>query len=142
MLFRSKNSRTETVINKTYQDMAEHYGTAIIPARVRTPKDKATVEGSVGIISTWILAAIRNQRFLSLRELNVVIKERLHAFNHKPFQKKDGSRATNFAEERAFLLPLPKSALELAMLKDLKSRYFPKANQYYLLKALFFQDQL
>lgn len=112
-----KNSRTETVINKTYQDMAEHYGTAIIPARVRTPKDKATVEGSVGIISTWILAAIRNQRFLSLRELNVVIKERLHAFNHKPFQKKDGSRATNFAEERAFLLPLPKSAFELATWK-------------------------
>jgi len=118
-----KNSRTETIINKTYQEMAEHYGTAIIPARVRTQKDKATVEGSVGIISTWILAAIRNQRFLSLRELNAVIKERLHAFNHKPFQKKDGSRATDFAEEKAFLLPLPKSAFELATWKIATVQY-------------------
>jgi hypothetical protein len=62
--------------------MAEHYGTAIIPTRVRTPKDKATVEGTVGIISTWILAAIRNQRFFSLTELNDEIHERLHVFNH------------------------------------------------------------
>lgn len=112
-----KNTRNETVLNKTYQEMAEHYGTAIIPARVRTPKDKATVEGWVGIISTWILAAIRNQRFLSLRELNTVIKEKLHDFNHKPFQKKDGSRAALFVEERNFLLPLPASTFELATWK-------------------------
>ncbi|MEG1968278.1 MAG: IS21 family transposase, partial [Clostridia bacterium] len=112
-----KNTRSETVLNKTYQEMAEHYGTAILPARVRAPKDKATVEGSVGIISTWILAAIRNQRFLSLRELNTVIKEKLHDFNHKPFQKKEGSRAALFAEERSFLLPLPASSFELATWK-------------------------
>lgn len=118
-----KNTRIETVLNKTYQEMAEHYGTAIIPARVKTPKDKATVEGSVGIISTWILAAIRNQRFLSLRELNAVIKERLHTFNHKPFQKKDGSRAVLFAEERAFLLQLPVRAFELATWKIATVQY-------------------
>ena len=82
-----KSGRTETVLNRTYQEMAEHYGTAILPARVRAPKDKATVEGSVGNLSTFILAAIRDQRFFSLRELNAVIREKLHAFNHKPFQK-------------------------------------------------------
>lgn len=109
-----KNTRNEVILNKSYQEMAEHYGTAILPARVRTPKDKATVEGSVGNISTFILAAIRNQRFFSLRELNEVIRERLHAFNHKAFQKKDGSRATWFAEERVSLLPLPRNAFELA----------------------------
>jgi transposase len=109
-----KNTRTETVLNRTYQEMSEHYGTAIIPARVKTPKDKATVGGAVGIISTYILAAVRNQRFFSLRELNEAIKERLHTFNHKPFQKKDGSRATAFAEERAFLLPLPLKVFEMA----------------------------
>jgi len=109
-----KNTKTELIVNQCYQEMAEHYGAAIIPARVRKPKDKATVEGTVGVISTYILAAIRNQRFFSLRELNEVIKERLHAFNHKPFQKKDGSRATAFAEERAFLLPLPVKAFEMA----------------------------
>ena len=48
-------------INAVYQEMAEHYGTAIIPARVRAPRDKANVEGSVGNISTWITAALRNE---------------------------------------------------------------------------------
>jgi transposase len=118
-----KNTKTETVLNKTYQELAEHYGTAIIPARVRTPKDKASVEGAVGNISTFILAAIRSQRFFSLRELNVVIREKLHAFNHKPFQKRDGSRAIAFAEERTFLLPLPKNAFELATWKIATVQY-------------------
>lgn len=112
-----KNTRAETVLNKAYQEMAEHYGTAIIPARVRSPKDKATVEGSVGNISSFILAAIRNQQFFTLKELNVVIRERLHAFNHKTFQKKDGSRATWFAEEQSYLLPLPLNPFELAAWK-------------------------
>lgn len=118
-----KNTRMEIVLNKTYHEMAEHYGTAIIPATVKAPKDKSTVEGSVGNISTFILAALRNQRFLSLRELNAVIKEKLHAFNHKPFQKKEGSRASLFSEERAFLLPLPKSAFELATWKIATVQY-------------------
>jgi transposase len=109
-----KNTRSETVLNKAYQEMAEHYGTAVIPARVRRPKDKSVVEGSVGNISNFVLAAIRNQKFLSLSELNDVIRERLRLFNDKPFQKKDGSRTSLFADEKDFLLPLPKSAFELA----------------------------
>ena len=118
-----KNTKAETVLNKTYQELAEHYGTAIIPARIRAPKDKPTVEGAVGNISTFILAAIRNQRFFSLREMNAVIREKLHAFNHKPFQKKEGSRASVFAEERTFLLPLPKNAFELASWKIATVQY-------------------
>jgi transposase len=118
-----KVTRSETLINKTYQEMAQHYDTAVIPARVRTPKDKATVEGSVGIVSTWILAAIRNQQFLSLRELNLAIREKLHDFNHKPFQKKDGSRASMFAEERLFLQPLPQHPFELATWKVATVQY-------------------
>ena len=118
-----KNTKIETVLNKTYQELAEHYGTAIIPARIRAPKDKPTVEGAVGNISTFILAAIRSQRFFSLREMNAVIREKLHAFNHKPFQKKEGSRASVFAEERTFLLPLPKNAFELATWKIATVQY-------------------
>jgi len=118
-----KNTKAETILNKTYQELAEHYGTAIIPARIRSPKDKPTVEGAVGNISTFILAAIRNQRFFSLRELNAVIREKLHAFNHKPFQKKEGSRASVFAEERTFLIPLPKNAFELATWKIATVQY-------------------
>ncbi|MFZ5650240.1 MAG: IS21 family transposase [Bacillota bacterium] len=119
----TKVSKSETVINKTYQELAEHYGTAIIPARVRAPKDKPTVEGSVGIISTWILAALRNQQFLSLRELNEAIREKLIEFNNKPFQKKDGSRAILFAEEKPFLLSLPDRPYELATWKVATVQY-------------------
>jgi transposase len=115
-----KNTKTELVLNRSYQEMAEHYGTAIIPTRIRTPKDKATVEGAVGVVSTFILAAIRNQKFFTLRELNEAIRERLHVLNHKPFQKKTGSRALLFAEERASLLPLPKSSFEMATWKNAK----------------------
>jgi transposase len=119
----NKNTRSETVINKTYHEMAEYYNTAVIPTRVRTPKDKPSVEGTVGVISTWILAAIRNQQFLSLRELNLTIRDKLHEFNHKPFQKRDGSRATAFSEERALLQPLPESPFEFALWKIATVQY-------------------
>lgn len=95
--------------------MAEYYGTAILPARPRSPKDKAFVEGSVGVVSTWILAALRNRQFLSLIELDEAIYEKLEAFNHKPFQKREGSRADCFSEEKLFLLPLPATPFELVV---------------------------
>ena len=108
----------DPVINKTYHEMAEHYDTAVIPARVRRPKDKPNTERTVGIISTWIIAALRNQKFFSLQELNLAMKEKLATFNGKPFQKKEGSRLSVFlAEEKAMLLPLPATSYELAQWK-------------------------
>ena len=102
-------------INETYQEMAEHYGTAIIPARVRTPKDKPNAEGTVGMISTWITAALRDEQFFSLAGLNRAIREKLELFNHKLFQKKEGSRISLFLEEeKPFLTPLPATRFELA----------------------------
>jgi transposase len=129
----TKHTRSELVLNRSYQELAEHYGTAIIPTRVRAPKDKATVEGTVGIISTYILAAIRNQRFFSLAELNAEIRDRLHKFNHKPFQRKDGSRAILFAEERQYLLPLPTTAFELSEWKKatVAFNYHIQADNHY-----------
>ena len=118
-----KNTRDETVINRTYREMAEHYGTAVIPGRPRKPKDKAFVEGSVGVVSTWIIAALRNQRFFSLGELNEAVQEKLYEFNHKPFQKKEGSRASAFEEEKPFLLPLPATSFELASWKVATVQY-------------------
>ena len=118
-----KNTREELVLNKTYQEMAEHYGTAIIPARIKAPKDKSTVEGTVGDVSTYILAAIRNQQYFSLRELNNEIKDKLNKFNHKEFQKKEGSRATGFSEERIYLLPLPNGAFEISTWKVATVQY-------------------
>ena len=118
-----KNTKNETVLNRSYREMAEHYGTAVIPARPRTPKDKAFVEGSVGVVSTWIIAALRNRRFFSLDELNEAVSEKLYEFNHKPFQKKEGSRAAAFEEEKPFLLPLPAVPFELAMWKVATVQY-------------------
>jgi transposase len=74
-------SRNELVINKTYNELAEHYGCAVIPARVKKPKDKAAVEGAVGNISTWIIAALRNTAFFTLFDLNEAIKDKLLVFN-------------------------------------------------------------
>lgn len=101
-------------INSTYQEMAEHYNTAIIPARVRRPQDKPAVEGAVGVVSTWIIAALRNEKFFSLPELNREIGVKLDAFNRKPFQKKESSRYHIFLGEKPFLTPLPATPYELA----------------------------
>ena len=106
-------------INAVYHEMAEHYGTAIIPARVRTPRDKSVAEGSVGNISTWITAALRNEQFFTIAELNAEIWKRLKDFNRRPFQKKEGSRYTLFLQEELPLLaPLPTARYELAEWKQ------------------------
>lgn len=106
-------------LNTVYHEMAEHYGTAIIPARVRKPKDKPNAEGSVGNISTWIIAALRNEQFFSLAELNRAIKEKLDEFNKRLFQKKEGSRLDLFRDEELPLLaPLPATSYELAEWKQ------------------------
>ena len=81
------------------------------------------MEGSVGVVSIWILAALRNRQFLSLTELNEAIHEKLETFNHKPFQKREGSRAACFAEEKLFLLPLPATPFELAVWKVVTVQY-------------------
>ena len=79
-------------------------------------KDKPNAEGTVGVIETWILAALRNRKFFCFEELNRAIYEKLQEFNEKPFQKKKGSRLTAFEEEeKPFLMPLPTSPYETAI---------------------------
>jgi transposase len=119
-----KASSTDPIINRTYQEMAEHYHTVIMPARVRHPKDKPSVEGTVGIISTWIIASLRNEQFFTVADLNKAILEKLDEFNQKDFQKKSGSRQSAFLEEEKFaLLPLPASPYELANWKKAIVQY-------------------
>ena len=106
-------------LNTIYHEMAEHYNTAIIPARVRAPKDKPNAEGSVGVISTWITAALRNEQFFSLAELNQAIRKKLKAFVNRPFQKKEGTRYEIFRDEELPLLAkLPATPYELAEWKQ------------------------
>jgi transposase len=111
-----KPDKRTPVINKSYNELAEHYGCVVIPARVRKPKDKPSVEGMVGLISTWIIAALRDRTFFTIADLNESILEKLTDVNAKPFQKKPGSRLTVFLEEeKEHLNPLPKERYELAV---------------------------
>lgn len=100
--------RYEPDLNPTYQDFALHYGVAVVPARVRRPRDKAKVEAGVQLVERWILAALRHRRFFSLQELNEAITVLLDGLNSRPFQKIEGSRLSLFETlERERLRPLP-----------------------------------
>ncbi len=100
--------RYDPDVNQSYEDMARHYGTTVIPARVRRPKDKSKVEISVCVTERWILAALRNREFLSLSELNAVIKEKLEGLNNRPFKKLAGCRRSHFEQlDQPALKPLP-----------------------------------
>lgn len=98
----------EPGLNPTYRDLAAHYGTAILPARVRRPRDKAKVEAGVLVVERWILARLRHQRFTSLAALNAAIGELLESLNHRPMRRLGVSRRQLFeALERPALRDLP-----------------------------------
>ncbi|NOQ45860.1 MAG: IS21 family transposase, partial [Desulfobulbaceae bacterium] len=114
----SKACRYEPDINPTYNDLARHYRTVILPARVRKPRDKAKAETGVLLVERWILAKLRKHTFFSLEELNREIKRLLHGLNNKPFQKLPGSRKSRFEEiDKPALKPLPSEPYELAYWK-------------------------
>jgi transposase len=107
--------RYEPILHRSYQEMAAHYGTVILPARVRKPRDKAKVETGVQIAERQILAPLRDQRFFSVAELNQAIQPLLDKLNAQPFQKLEGSRNDWFeSQEKPALLPLPAQPFELA----------------------------
>ncbi len=110
------NTRYETQLNESYRELAEHYGTAIVPARVRHPQDKGLVERSVGFSTTWITAAMRERKFFSIAEVKEAVAERLEFINNKPFQKLPGCRTEAYLnEEKEFMLPLPATPYEPAI---------------------------
>src|SRR5699024_2818210 len=81
----TKHTSKELILNKTYTEMANHYGAIIMPARVRSPRDKASVEGSVNIVTTWNIQALRNVTCFSLEELNEEVWKKLDKLNHRSF---------------------------------------------------------
>jgi len=115
----SNRKYEDPVINRAYQELADHYQTALLPARVLAPRDKAAVEGSVGNLTSHIIARLRNRKFFDIHTMNTAIRKELDRFNDTPFQKKDGSRHSVFLEEeRPFLQPLPKYPYEFAQWKS------------------------
>ena len=94
--------------NPTYHDLARHYGVAVLPARVRRPRDKAKVEVGVQVVERWILAALRHRTCFSLAELNAAIAELLQRLNARALRKLPGSRRSLFEQlDRPALRPLP-----------------------------------
>jgi len=111
----SKAHRYEPDTNPTYQDMAAHYGVAVLPTRVRRPRDKAKVEAGVLVVERWILAVLRRRTFFSLAELNAAIAGLLEKLNARPFKKLPGCRRAHFeALDKPALKPLPGAPYEYA----------------------------
>lgn len=95
----TKTDYSEPLLNEGYRQLSDYYRFTIVPARVRAPKDKPSVEGNVGFISRQVIAALRNEVFYSLDELNQAIFEKTEELNKEAFQKRPGSRYTVFQEE-------------------------------------------
>jgi transposase len=110
-----------TLINERYEELAAHYGCAVIPARPRKSNDKALVENGVNIVEKSVLAAFRNDTFFTLAELNEAIWHKIDDINAASFQRRPGSRLEVFeAEERECLRPLPAASFELAEYRTAK----------------------
>ena len=105
--------RYEPALNGGFADMAEHYGVAIMPARVRKPKDKAKVEVAVQVVQRWILARLRNRTFFSLSELNAAIRDLLVDLNARRMRATGKSRRELFESiDQPALRPLPPTVFE------------------------------
>jgi transposase len=108
----------EPEINRTYRDLASHYGAIVLPARAAHPKDKPKVEVSVQIAQRWILAVLRHRTFFTLADLNAAIRTCLDAVNARPMQIVGVSRRVLFEQlDRPALRALPISRYELATWK-------------------------
>ena len=113
--------RYEPDLNPSYQDFAEHYGVAILPARVRKPRDKAKVEVAVQGVERWIMAPLRHRTFFSLGELNAALRIELERYNDRPLSREDGSRRSRFLElDQPALGPLPAQRYQYATWKKAK----------------------
>ncbi|MDQ3534768.1 MAG: IS21 family transposase [Bacteroidota bacterium] len=125
-----KANRYEPEINTALDDFANHYGTTVLPARVKKPKDKALVENQVKLIYTRVYAKLRNMAFFNLHSLNQAIKAKVKEHNQTRMQQKPYCREEHFlAEEKKLLLPLPKERFEIKYYNQLT---VSKNNHIYL----------
>jgi transposase len=107
-------NKSGPVINKSYAQLAEYYGCAVIPTRVRKPRDKSSVEAAVGLVSRRATSALRNEAFYTLVELNAALREKINEINTAPFTKHPGNRKDTFnSAEKGALLPLPAKPFDI-----------------------------
>ncbi len=113
--------RPKPVINKTYEDFGRYYDLILSPARVKKPQDKSAVEGAVKWITTHILTRLELRQFFSIAELNQAIRPLLNQLNNRPFQKKLGTRLSQFEElDLPAMRPLPETRYPYRECKKLK----------------------
>ena len=117
-----KNTRMDTVLNRSYTELADHYSTAVVPARVRRPQDKSHAESSVSYASTWILAALRN-RDLSF-PLPMPKRQLLKSWKSSmvmPLKSGKGTAAMLISmRKKNFMQPLPDNPYEPSLWSDQK----------------------
>lgn len=117
----NKACRYEPELNPAYQQLASHYGIAVLPARPYKPKDKAKAEVGVQLVERWILAKLRHHTFFSLTELNQSIRTLLTELNEKPFKQWPGHRRDWFERlDQPVLKPLPRHAYQYVEIKTAK----------------------
>jgi transposase len=120
----TKADRYEPELQRSYEEMASHFGIAVIPARPFRPRDKPRAELTVLLVCRWVLARLRHQRFFSLEELNAAIKPLLAELNERPFQKIPGSRRSMFeALDRPAMRPLPATPYVYAEWKRVRAAF-------------------
>ncbi|SEC10915.1 IS21 family transposase [Paenibacillus sp. GP183] len=119
-----KPDLVDPVLNKSYNEMARHYRTTLVPARAGRPKDKAADENMVGLVSRRIIAALRNTQFFSLYEINQALSEELVKLILRPFQKMQGNRLTAFEQiDKPCLQPLPATKYEYSDWREGKIQF-------------------
>ena len=124
----------EPELNRTYGDLAIHYGVGILPARPYRPRDKAKAEVGVQVVQRWVLASMRKRQFFSLAELNEAILELVVKLNERPFRKMAGSRTELYGLiDRPALQPLPAERFVYAEWKKARVNldYHVEADQHY-----------
>ena len=109
--------RYEPGLNRSYLEFADHYGVAILPARPHKPRDKAKVEQSVLIAERWILARLRNRRFLSPADLNVAIAEHVGDINVRVDEGTTRAVSNSSAIDKPALKALPDEPYAFAVWK-------------------------
>jgi transposase len=104
----------EIILTADYEALGQHYMTAIMPAQIRKPKQKPSVEGTVGKIATAIIAKLRNEVFYSFEDLKAAVSKKLYEFNHENFQKREGTRYEAYLDEKEYLHALPEIPYEVS----------------------------
>lgn len=137
----------EPRLNHAYQELARHYQVAIIPARVRKPRDKPSVESGVGWLETWLLEWLKNKIYYSFEALNHDIRERLLELVEKNFKHRPGSRKSVFeAVDKPALRPLPKDRFEsfetVPIKRVINNYHVPYADFYYSVPYRFYNQSV